>query len=297
MKTKMMLVVGMLSLIDFGPSPRAICDLRADDKVASDKNQPALSELDPDFVVEMTRAAEDTLEAYEAAYNAGTARSTDVCIWSRRLLDGQRALAKTHAEKMADLRAHRERMKNLFMKVNALYIEGVKGGEAERFDEVRYYLAEATALVEQATPPEERGPARVEVTFSGPEGMHVQWDESSQSGRPFDSEPLVCPASHEFRRGRIYRMMFTRLPGFKGIKAHVLLELIGPSAEPVPVGLGTSDAEALAKGGGGTRVIYAPADRSEIQSIRGNGNTLKDDIAEAERKGTVLAILYFSRAR
>ncbi|HEX5445388.1 MAG TPA: hypothetical protein VFW87_16300 [Pirellulales bacterium] len=91
-------------------------------------------------------------------------------------------------------------------------------------------------------------------------------------------------------------MMFTRLPGFKGIKAHVLLELIGPSAEPVPVGLSTSDAEALAKGGGGTRVIYAPADGSEIESIRGNGNTLEQDVAEAERAGTVLAILYFCRA-
>ncbi|HEX5442743.1 MAG TPA: hypothetical protein VFW87_02890, partial [Pirellulales bacterium] len=175
MKAKILLLAGISLVIVLARLPSAIFELRADDKNVFDKNQPALSEFDPEFVAEMTKAAEETLEDYEAAYHAGTARSTDVCVWSRRLLDGQRALAKTPAEKMAALRAHRVRMKKLFMKVNALYIEGVKGGEAERFDEVRYYLAEATALIEQATPPEERGPARVEVNFSVPEGMHVQW--------------------------------------------------------------------------------------------------------------------------
>lgn len=294
MKTKILLLAGILVVMGLAKSPLTNSELRADDdQNVSGRNQSALAELDRELVAEMAKAAERTYEATDAAYNAGAATSTELYVWSRRWLDGQRALAKTNKQEMAALRVHRERMKRLFLKINALYIEGVKGGEAERFHAAQYYLTEATALVEQATAPEKRGPAKVEVAFHGPEGMLVQWDKSGDGA--FDSEVLTCPANQNFRRGRIYRMRFARLPGFKGLNANATLELTAPFAGPVPIGLATSDAEAVLRNGGAYRVFYT--DDSEVRSIGSDWNTSVDElVSEAEDEGTVLAILRLWRA-
>lgn len=296
MKNRRLLVAGLLILAGAMHGRGLSARLRADDQQnGAEKNDVAAAELDPDLV-EMAKAAEQTYEAFQSAYQAGTATSTDVYIWSRRWLDSQRALAKNHAEQMTALRQHRRRMMKMFLQINALYIEGVKGGEAERFHAAQYYLAEANALLGQAATPDEKGPAKAKVAFSGPEGMIVQWDEKGDGRKP-DSEPLVCPATHEYRRGRIYRMRLANLPGFKGLKANATLELVAPFSEPVPIGLSTSDAEMLLKDGSTSRVIYATG-QSEIHSIRGNSVTPTDDIIDqAESKGTVLAIFCIWRAR
>lgn len=295
MKNRCLLAAGLLILAGAaqgrGPSAR----LHADDQQnGAEEKDVAPAELDPDLV-EMTAAAKQTYQAFEAAYNAGTATSTDLYVWSRRWLDSQRALATSHDKEMAALRNHRRRMMKMFLKINALYIEGVRGGEAEHFHAARYYLAEANTLLEQAGTPDEKA-AKAKVAFSGPEGMIVQWDENGD-GRQRDSEPLVCPGTHEFRRRRIYRMSLANLPGFKGLKANATLELVAPFAEAVPIGLSTSDAEALLKDGSTSRVIYTTG-QSEIRSVSSNSVTPSDDIVDqAEAKGTVLAIFCFWRAR
>lgn len=297
MKNRCLLAAGLLIVVGAMHGRGLSARLRADDQQNdAEKNDVAAAELDPDLV-EMTTAAELTYEAFEAAYNAGTATSTDLYVWSRRWLDSQRLLAKNHAEQMTALRHHRRRMMKMFLTINALYIAGVRGGEAEHFHAAQYYLAEANALLEQAATPDERGPAKARVAFSGPEGMIVQWDEKGDGRQP-DSEPLVCPATREFRRGRIYRMSLANLPGFKGLKANATLELVAPFAQAVPIGLSTSDAEKLLTGKEVTRVIYVNESQM-VESLSGFtwGKTKKDLVAEAEQRGTVLAILHLHQAR
>lgn len=91
----------------------------------------------------MLEAAKKTLEATNAGYDAGTAPMPDVYIWSRRVADAERSLARNKREEIAALMGHWSRMAILNRKVGELYHAGSKGGEVERFFATKYYLAEA----------------------------------------------------------------------------------------------------------------------------------------------------------
>lgn len=116
MKNRCLLAARLLILAAATHGRGSSARLHADDQESgAEKNGVAAAELDPDLV-EMTNAADQTYVAYEAAYKAGTATSTDLYVWSRRWLDSQCALAKNHAEQMAALRNHRRRMMNSYLR-------------------------------------------------------------------------------------------------------------------------------------------------------------------------------------
>jgi hypothetical protein len=73
----------------------------------------------------------------------GTLRAEDLFPWSRRVLDAERAVAENKADELRSLADHWKRMRQLRRKVEALFIAGAKGGEAETYAAARYYAAEA----------------------------------------------------------------------------------------------------------------------------------------------------------
>jgi hypothetical protein len=98
----------------------------------------------------MLAAAAKTYEATTAAYNAGTAPGQDVYVWSRRWLEADRNLAKNDRDQLAALTAHWERTHALYKRVEALYRNGSKGGEAEMYFAMRFYVAEAELFLADA---------------------------------------------------------------------------------------------------------------------------------------------------
>ncbi|HEV3341975.1 MAG TPA: hypothetical protein VG125_16525, partial [Pirellulales bacterium] len=138
--------------------------------------------VDRSVLERMSAAAAKTFEATHASYEVGTEIMSNVYVWSRRWLEAERALARTDAEEIAALEAHRARMKQLMLKIRALYMTGTKGGEMEKFNATRFYLAEADAWLGTA---KNRGldkPAplvNVSFSFRGPDDLRVRWDEDN----------------------------------------------------------------------------------------------------------------------
>lgn len=123
----------------------------------ADENDQALVAAREEATKAMLAAAEKTLEATKAGYDAGTAPLGDLFIWSRHVLDAEQKLAKTKKERQNALLAHWRRMKQTNAKVGALYHAGSRGGEVERYFATKYYLAEAERWLAEAglTPPKQ----------------------------------------------------------------------------------------------------------------------------------------------
>ena len=98
----------------------------------------------------MVAAAEKTYEAAAAGYDAGTATTADVYTWSRRWAVSERGLAETKRDEAAALMGHWRRMGRLNSKVEALWRNGVRGGENEKYFATKYYLAEAELMLAEA---------------------------------------------------------------------------------------------------------------------------------------------------
>lgn len=64
-------------------------------------------------------------------------------LWSCRIMEAERALADTKDEDQAAVLSHWQRMDSAYRQVKALFVAGVKGGEADRFAAAVYYRAEA----------------------------------------------------------------------------------------------------------------------------------------------------------
>ena len=67
----------------------------------------------------------------------------------------------------------------------------------------------------------------VQVLFSRPETMQIQWDVSGVG--QFDSMPLVTPGRQNFQQGGIYRLKLTSIQDREGVELYPTLE-IGPPA-------------------------------------------------------------------
>lgn len=95
------------------------------------------------------KAARTLLEAARMAseittkeYDEGTVTLTMVYVWSRRLLDAERALAKNQEADLKALRDHRQRMRRLLQKTKELNEKCARGGEEQKLRALEYYLAE-----------------------------------------------------------------------------------------------------------------------------------------------------------
>ena len=112
-------------------------------KKSSSEFGSAVAKAHPKQARAMLAAAQKTWEATSAGYDVGTETLSHVHFWSKQLLSAERASADTKEEDLAALRDYWKRTKQTYLKVQALYNTGIRGGETEKFAAASYYLAEA----------------------------------------------------------------------------------------------------------------------------------------------------------
>ena len=148
------------------------------------------------------------------------------------------------------------------------------------------------------------GMATSQIAFLGDEGVQVSWDVSG-SGM-FDSTPLVIPGRQDFYQGAIYRLKLTNIPGRPGVELYPTLEVapVTPRTDaylahsPIPVQFTEEDFDQVLSGNFVTKVIYLPDPEFQELALAGVETLVStrldpgvDPIAEADRRGSILAIL------
>ena len=134
--------------------------------------------------------------------------------------------------------------------------------------------------------------------------MAVTWDVSAPGA--FDSEPLIVPARYNFPQGAIYRLKLTNIPGRAGVELYPTLE-VAPSTprtdaylahNAIPVQFTEEDLDQVLSGNFVTKVIYLPDAEFQELALAGVETLVStrldpgvDPIVEADRRGTILAII------
>lgn len=241
----------------------------------------------------MTDDAAKTYVATKAGYDVGTAMMSEVYVWSRRWLDAERAMATSDAEDISAVRAHRERMKQLMLKVRALYITGTKGGEMEKFFATKFYVAEADAWVSEAKNQGREEPKSLEtvsVGFRGPKGMDVTWDE--QNDTQFDGDPVACPTRHDFEEGGLY---FLQFGGFGGPKIYATVDVLA-AGKPIEFETNIADLKRIADNHIQT-LVYFLDEKSDVAVATAWDDLSRNIVAETEKSHQVLAVMRLTRWR
>jgi hypothetical protein len=122
----------------------------------------------------------------------------------------------------------------------------------------------------------------------------------------FDSSPLVMPGRQNFSQGAIYRLKLTNIPDRPGVELYPTLEVapVTPRTDaylahsPIPVQFTDEDLDQILAGNFVTKVIYLPDPEFQDLAMSGVSELVStrldpgvDPIAEADRRGSILAIL------
>ncbi len=144
----------------------------------------------------------------------------------------------------------------------------------------------------------------VQVLFDKPEAMQVNWDVAGV-GR-YDSSPLVVPGRQNFAQGGIYRLKVTKVEGRPGLELYPTLEI--GTATPrtaaylahsaIPIQFTQEDFDQVGAANFVTKVIYVPDPEYQELALAGVDTLVStrldpgvDPITEADRRGSILAIL------
>jgi hypothetical protein len=148
------------------------------------------------------------------------------------------------------------------------------------------------------------GAAMSQIAFLGVEGGEVAWDVSGQC--LFDSAPLVMPGRQNFPQGAIYRLKLTNINDRPGVELYPTLEVapVTPRTDaylahsPIPVQFTDEDLDQVLSGNFVTKVIYLPDPEFQELALAGVETLVStrldpgvDPIAEADRRGSILAIV------
>jgi hypothetical protein len=143
-----------------------------------------------------------------------------------------------------------------------------------------------------------------QIAFLGVEGGEVAWDTSGQG--MFDSSPLVMPGRQNFPQGAIYRLKLTNISDRPGVELYPTLEVapVTPRTDaflahsPIPIQFTDEDLDQVLSGNFVTKVIYLPDPEFQDLAMSGVSELVStrldpgvDPIAEADRRGSILAIL------
>jgi hypothetical protein len=143
-----------------------------------------------------------------------------------------------------------------------------------------------------------------QIAFLGEEGIQISWDVSSEG--QFDSSPVVTPARQDFPQGAIYRLRLSNIPGRAGVELFPTLEVapVTPRTDaflahsPIPVQFTEEDFDQVLSGNFVTKVIYLPDPEFQELALSGVETLVStrldpgvDPIAEADRRGSILAIV------
>jgi hypothetical protein len=134
--------------------------------------------------------------------------------------------------------------------------------------------------------------------------MVVAWDVGMPGA--FDSAPLVCPGRYNFPQGAIYRLKVKNIPSRPGVELYPTLE-VGPAMprtsafiahNAIPVAFTEEDFDQILSGNFVTKVIYLPDPEYQELALAGVETLVStrldpgvDPIAEADRRGAILAIV------
>jgi hypothetical protein len=148
------------------------------------------------------------------------------------------------------------------------------------------------------------GMSTSQIAFLGDDGVQVTWDVSGTG--VFDSTPLVIPGRQDFYQGAIYRLKLTNVPGRAGVTLYPTLEVapVTPRTDaylahsPIPVQFTEEDFDQVVSGNYVTKVIYLPDPEFQELALAGVETLVStrldpgvDPIAEADRRGSILAIV------
>jgi hypothetical protein len=118
----------------------------------------------------------------------------------------------------------------------------------------------------------------VQILFDKPEGMNIQWDVGGVG--MFDSDPLVVPGRSTFPQGGIYRLKLSKIEGREGVELYPTLE-IAPTTPRTEAYLAHN----------AIPVQFTEEDWDQVQSVSTRLDPGVDPIVEADRRGSILAII------
>ncbi len=147
-------------------------------------------------------------------------------------------------------------------------------------------------------------PPTSQIAFVGEEGTQISWDVSTPG--MFDSAPLFVPGRQNFAQGAIYRLKVENIPGRDGVVLYPTLEVapVTPRTDaylahaPVPVQFTEEDFDQVISGNFVTKVVYLPDPEFQELALSGVETLVStrldpgvDPVAEADRRGSILAVL------
>ncbi len=163
-----------------------------------------------------------------------------------------------------------------------------------------------------AADPGVSGPRRfanssTQITFVSPVGMKIGWESSMGQGmKNFLPAQLTVPGRYNFAQGAIYRLKVTEVPAHPGVPFYPTLE-VAPSSprtdayithNAVPIEFTDEDFDQVSSGNFVSKVIYLPDPQHQELAIAGVETLVStrldpgvDPVAEADRRGTILAIV------
>ncbi|MDR2115185.1 MAG: hypothetical protein LBP87_02265 [Planctomycetaceae bacterium] len=143
-----------------------------------------------------------------------------------------------------------------------------------------------------------------QINFIGLESLTINWDEKTPG--TFDSEPRVCPATHDFMQGAIYRLKLSNIPGRQGKELYPTLEIAPTMARTqaflahnsIPIEFTDNDFDQVFSGNFITKVVYLPNPEYQGLAMAGVGTLVNtqlepgvDPIVEASNRGAILAVI------
>ncbi len=141
-----------------------------------------------------------------------------------------------------------------------------------------------------------------QVKFTGPAGMLIGW----QAGSSFADSQLVAPGRYDFMQGSTYQLKFSSIPQRETMNIYPTLEVrpVHPTTSAylahnsIPVDITGDDLDQVSSNNFVTKVIYLPDARHQELAIAGVETLVStqlspgaDPVSEAERRGTVMAVL------
>jgi hypothetical protein len=148
---------------------------------------------------------------------------------------------------------------------------------------------------------------RSQLYFVDPAAMTIGWQISTPTGeRTYVNNQLTVPARYNFNQGYIYRLKLSNIPGRKALSLYPTIE-VAPSTpvtdaylthNPIPIQFTEEDFDQVGSGNFVTKVIYLPDPKYQELAIAGVETLVStrlepgvDPVAEADRRGTILAIV------
>jgi hypothetical protein len=141
-----------------------------------------------------------------------------------------------------------------------------------------------------------------QVRFLGPEGMTIGW----QIGPTFAENQLMAPDRYNFPQAATYRLKLAGIPGREGLVIYPSLHVYPTMPQTaaylehnaLPLRITDEDLDQVETNNFVTKVIYLPDARFQELAIAGVEELVStrlgpglDPIAEADRRGTIMAVL------